>query len=51
LNLTAQRVQVSISQNYPSPAGTINIVIPIAPDDMDIARSQVPAGIHVVAFK
>ena len=44
-------IRVSISQNYPSPPKTITITIPIVRDDLDLARSQVPAGLHVAAWK
>jgi len=51
LTLTAQSVRVSISQNYPSSPGTVNVTIPISQDDLDLAHIQAPKGIQVVAWK
>lgn len=48
---TAGTLRLSISQNYPSPPKTISIVVPITQDDLDLARSQTPAGFHIVAWK
>ena len=45
------RITVSISQNFPSPASTVSLSVPILRDDLDVARSQVPRGIKVAAWK
>ena len=44
-------IRVSISQNYPSAASTVTIAIPVAKDSLDAAHSQMPAGLHVAAWK
>jgi len=44
-------LQLSISQNPPLPARTLTISVPVAQDDLDFARSQTPAGLHVAAWK
>ena len=44
-------LRLSISQNPPLPARTLTISVPIAQDDLDFARSQTPAGLHVAAWK
>ncbi|HJZ63441.1 MAG TPA: hypothetical protein VKD70_03920 [Candidatus Acidoferrum sp.] len=35
-------INLSISQNYPSPPKTVTITVPIARDDLDIARTKAP---------
>src|SRR5262245_39591967 len=45
------RIVLSISRNYPAPASTVTIAVPVADDDLDLARTQLPAGIHAVAWK
>jgi hypothetical protein len=44
-------LRVAISQNEPSAPATINIAIPVAGDDLDIAHGQLPAGLHAAAWK
>jgi hypothetical protein len=44
-------IRISIGQSFPSPANTISITIPVAKDDLDLARAQMPARIHVAAWK
>jgi len=48
---SAGNLRLSISQNPPLPARTISISVPVARDDLDLARSQVPAGLHIAAWK
>lgn len=50
IEFTAGSLRLSISQNYPSPPKTISIVVPVTQDDLDLARSQTPAGLHIVAW-
>jgi hypothetical protein len=44
-------IRVSMSQNYPSTPDTVSITVPVSRDDLDLARVQAPAGIHVVPWK
>ena len=44
-------IRLSISQNYPSPPKTITITVPIVHDDLDLARSRMPAGLHIAGWK
>ncbi|HSP67650.1 MAG TPA: hypothetical protein VLN48_07975 [Bryobacteraceae bacterium] len=44
-------LKLSMSQNYPSPPGTIEVTIPISGDDLDLARAQLPPRLHVAAWK
>jgi hypothetical protein len=45
------RIVLSISRNYPARASTVSIVMPVAADDLDLARAQLPAGIHAATWK
>jgi hypothetical protein len=45
------RIVLSISRNYPSRPSTVSIVVPVAGDDMDLAKAQLPPGIHAAAWK
>ena len=45
------RIVLSISRNYPARASTVSIVVPIAGDDLELTRAQLPAGIHAAAWK
>jgi hypothetical protein len=51
ISLSEGIINLSISQNYPSPPKTVTITVPIARDDLDIARTKAPAGLHVTAWK
>ena len=51
MTFTGRALRISISENYPSPPGTVTITVPIAADDLDVARSQLPAGIRVMPWK
>ncbi|SPE38434.1 conserved exported hypothetical protein [Candidatus Sulfopaludibacter sp. SbA6] len=46
-----QALKVSFINNYPSPANTALVSIPIAKDDLDLAHAEVPAGFHVTSFR
>jgi hypothetical protein len=51
MTFSPNNLRLSISQNYPSPPATVNVIVPIAKDDLDTARAQLPAGLHVTAWK
>ncbi len=51
LNYSGGALRLSISQNYPSPPGTVTITIPVVKDDLDFTKAQAPAGVHVAAWK
>jgi hypothetical protein len=44
-------LRITIRQNYPSPPNPVSITIPIANDDLDLTKAQLPAKMHVTAFK
>jgi len=47
----ASRLKLTISQNYPSPPGTIEVRVPIMKDDLDVAHAQLPPRLHLSAWK
>jgi hypothetical protein len=51
LEFTAGSLRLSISQNFPLPARTVSIAVPVTRDDLDLVRSQTPAGLHIAAWK
>jgi hypothetical protein len=44
-------IKISFSQNFPSPPSPRSVVIPVAKDDLDLAHAQLPAHLHVAAWK
>jgi hypothetical protein len=40
-------LRVSFSQNYPSPANTVELRIPVRRDDLDLAHCQLPPRVHL----
>jgi hypothetical protein len=44
------RIVLAISRNYPARASTVSIAVPVDGDDLDLSRSQLPAGIHATAW-
>lgn len=46
-----QNLTLAISQNFPSPPETVTITVPVANDDLDLARAKLPAGLHIAAFQ
>lgn len=47
----AGSLRLSISQNSNLRPQTVSITVPVARDDLDFSRSQVPAGLHISAWK
>jgi hypothetical protein len=44
-------LKLAISQDFPSPPETVEVIVPIAGDDLDIAHAQLPRGLHLAAWK
>ncbi len=44
-------LKLSISQNYPSPPATIDVLVPIAGDDLDVAHAKLPPGLRLSPWK
>lgn len=47
----ARRLKIAFSHNYPDAAATVEASIPLTKDDLDISHAQVPAGMHIVAWR
>jgi hypothetical protein len=47
----ARAVRIVFSQNYPSPPNPVEVVIPVLKDDLDLAHAQLPARVHVSAWR
>ena len=47
----SQILRLSFSQNFPAPAATIAVVVPIAADDLDLAQAKLPPRMHIAAWK
>ena len=50
-NEPRRSLKLSISQNYPSPPATIDVRVPIAGNDFDLAHAQLPPRMHLAAWK
>jgi hypothetical protein len=44
-------LKLSISQNYPSRPATLEVLIPIAGDDLDVANAKLPPRLHLTVWK
>jgi hypothetical protein len=44
-------LRLSFSQNFPAPAATIAVVVPIANDDLDLAQAKLPPRMHIAVWK
>lgn len=42
---------ISFTENFPSPANTLTVRVPIANDDLDLAHAQLPKGLHLTVFR
>ena len=51
LSVGDQTLTLGFRENYPSPANPIDIVIPIAGDDLDIAHASLPPRIHLTSWR
>jgi hypothetical protein len=51
LEASTRALKISISQNYPSKPATISITVPIVRDDLDLTHAQLPAHLHLAAFR
>jgi hypothetical protein len=47
----SRSLRISIRQNYPSAPATVTVTIPAVKDDLDIAHAQLPARLHLAAWK
>ena len=51
VEIPARALKISISQNYPSAPATVSLTVPIVHDDLDVAHAQMPAHLHIAAWK
>ena len=47
----SQILTLSFRENFPSPANPIDLIVPIASDDLDVAHAQLPAQFHLSAWR
>jgi hypothetical protein len=47
----ARALKIAMSQNYPSAPATVSLTVPIVRDDLDLGHAQLPAHLHIAAFK
>ena len=50
-NAVVRSLKITIRQNYPSAPSPVVLTIPLAGDDLDPVHAQVPARLHVAAWK
>lgn len=50
-SVSEQALRLTIDGNFPSAANRTVISIPIGKDDLDVAHAEVPAGLHLAAWK
>lgn len=48
---SAAALKISFSQNYPSAPATQTVTIPVLHDDLDLAHAELPAHVHIAAWK
>ena len=47
----ARRLKIAFSHNYPDAPATVEASIPLTKDDLDLSHAQVPAGLHIAAWR
>jgi hypothetical protein len=47
----SRTLRLVFSDNYPSPPNTKELSIPLQGDDLDLAHAQLPAKVHIAAWK
>ena len=51
IDTPARRLKIAFSHNYPDAPATVEASIPLVKDDLDVAHAQVPAGMHIAAWR
>jgi hypothetical protein len=46
-----RKIKITFSENWPSPPSVQEVVIPILGDDLDLAHAQLPAKMHIAAWR
>jgi hypothetical protein len=47
----SRKIKITFSENWPSPPSVQEVVIPILGDDLDLAHAQLPAKMHIAAWR
>jgi hypothetical protein len=47
----ARAVRISFSQNYPSPPTTVEVLVPVVRDDLDLAHAELPPRMHISVWR
>ena len=47
----SRKLRLSFSESFPSSSNTKEVFIPVSGDDLDLAHAQLPAGMHVSAWR
>jgi hypothetical protein len=47
----SRKIRLSFSEDYPSPSNTKEVLIPLRGDDLDLVHAQLPARMHVSAWR
>jgi len=47
----SRTLKLSFSENYPSPPNTVEWLIPLQGDDLDLAHAHLAAGMHAMAWR
>ncbi len=51
LAVSDHTIQLSFSQNFPSPPNAVAVRIPVHGDDLDLVHAQLPPRVHAVAWR
>jgi len=51
MSFSAGALRIVFTANYPSPPSASTVVIPVTGDDLDLLRAQLPARVHITAWK
>jgi hypothetical protein len=46
-----RRLKLTFSHNYPDAAATVEVSVPLSKDDLDTSHAQLPAGMHIAAWR
>jgi hypothetical protein len=47
----SRTLKLSFSESYPSPPNTVEWLIPLQGDDLDLEHAHLPAGMHATAWR
>ncbi len=47
----SRKIRILSRENYPSPPSPVEVLIPVLGDDLDLAHAQLPARMHIAAWR